>query len=70
MSCWRRTVRTAAQSRSAHRRTWIAESFPAANDFADRHICLPLWRGMTDDIVDRVIEIIRTSIAQAGQKLP
>ncbi|WP_327113702.1 DegT/DnrJ/EryC1/StrS family aminotransferase [Nocardia sp. NBC_01730] len=48
----------------------IGDSFPAANDFADRHICLPLWRGMTDDIVDRVIKIIRTSVAEAGHKLP
>lgn len=48
----------------------IGDSFPAANNFADRHICLPLWRGMTDGIVDQVIKIIRTSVAEAGQKLP
>ncbi|WP_147404166.1 DegT/DnrJ/EryC1/StrS family aminotransferase [Nocardia panacis] len=30
-------------------------AFPVADGFADTHICLPLWPGMDDDTVDRII---------------
>ncbi len=36
--------------------------FPAAQDFADRHLCLPLWRSMTDDTVTQVIDTITTCL--------
>ncbi|MGY1965528.1 DegT/DnrJ/EryC1/StrS family aminotransferase [Nocardia gipuzkoensis] len=38
------------------------DGFPAADDFAARHICLPLWRGMDTATVDRVIDAVTTSI--------
>ncbi|WP_067837335.1 DegT/DnrJ/EryC1/StrS family aminotransferase [Nocardia lijiangensis] len=40
----------------------IGDSFPAADDFAARHICLPLWRGMEIGTVGRVIDAVTTSI--------
>ena len=33
-------------------------SLDVAADLADRHVCLPLWAGMADDVVDRVCAAI------------
>ncbi|MEV4126111.1 DegT/DnrJ/EryC1/StrS family aminotransferase [Nocardia sp. NPDC049707] len=41
----------------------IADSFPVADDFAARHLCLPLWRGMTDNMVACVIDTVRRRVA-------
>ncbi|MEV6137847.1 DegT/DnrJ/EryC1/StrS family aminotransferase [Nocardia sp. NPDC051990] len=41
----------------------IADSFPVADDFAARHLCLPLWRGMTDNTVACVIDTVRRTVA-------
>ncbi|MGY1946269.1 DegT/DnrJ/EryC1/StrS family aminotransferase [Nocardia asiatica] len=40
----------------------VGDRFPVADDFAARHLCLPLWTGMTDDIVARVIDTIETCL--------
>jgi perosamine synthetase len=37
--------------------------FPEADDFAARHICLPMWRGITFDVVDTVIEGLRRNLS-------
>jgi len=38
---------------------WISGKFPEADDFCDSHICLPLWRNITDNQVERVIGAVR-----------
>lgn len=40
----------------------IGDHFRAADDFAARHICLPLWTAMDPATVDRVISAVSTSI--------
>jgi perosamine synthetase len=40
----------------------VGDRFPVADDFADRHLCLPLWRTMTDDTVTRVVDTINTCL--------
>lgn len=40
----------------------VGDRFPVADDFADRHLCLPLWRAMTDDTVTHVIDTINTCL--------
>lgn len=37
--------------------------YPVANDFASRHICLPLWRSITMQDVDTVIEELRRELS-------
>jgi len=38
---------------------WVSGAFPEADDFCDSHICLPLWRNITDNQVERVIGAVR-----------
>jgi dTDP-4-amino-4,6-dideoxygalactose transaminase len=38
-------------------------AYPVADDFAARHICLPLWRFMKDEDVTTVIEALRAELA-------
>ncbi|MEU7631688.1 DegT/DnrJ/EryC1/StrS aminotransferase family protein [Nocardia sp. NPDC049220] len=40
----------------------LGDVFPAADDFAARHICLPLWTAMDSASIDRVITAVTTSI--------
>lgn len=40
----------------------VDDAFPVADDFAARHICLPLWRAMDDQMVDQVIDAIRHAL--------
>ncbi len=40
--------------------------FPVADDFAARHICLPLWRHMTDEQIARVVEALRRGAEHFG----
>lgn len=40
----------------------VGDRFPVADDFADRHLCLPLWRGMTDDMVTPVIDTLNNCL--------
>ncbi|MGV9678810.1 DegT/DnrJ/EryC1/StrS family aminotransferase [Nocardia sp. NPDC003482] len=42
----------------------VAERFPAADEFAARHVCLPLWRGMPDETVTQVIAAARTVLEE------
>lgn len=41
-------------------------SFPAADDVCARHICLPLYYGMTDDEARYVVEALRTVLSEKG----
>lgn len=43
-----------------------ARGFRRADDFADRHLCLPLWRHMTDTDVDRVITAVDVALEDIG----
>ncbi|WP_328435826.1 DegT/DnrJ/EryC1/StrS family aminotransferase [Nocardia puris] len=40
----------------------VGDRFPVADEFAARHLCLPLWRAMTDEVVERVIDTINTCL--------
>ncbi|MBF6300417.1 DegT/DnrJ/EryC1/StrS family aminotransferase [Nocardia amamiensis] len=40
----------------------VGDGFPAADDFAGRHICLPLWRAMDHATVEQIIGAVATSI--------
>ena len=42
---------------------WITGSFPMADDFCDRHICLPLWRFLSGDQQTQVIGAVQASCA-------
>jgi dTDP-4-amino-4,6-dideoxygalactose transaminase len=42
---------------------WISGSFPMADDFCDRHICLPLWRFLSNEQQTAVIGALRASCA-------
>ncbi|KZM69802.1 DegT/DnrJ/EryC1/StrS family aminotransferase [Nocardia terpenica] len=42
----------------------VGDGFPGADDFAARHICLPLWRAMTNATVDHVIDTLRVSLTR------
>lgn len=45
----------------------VARGFWLAHDFADRHICLPLWRHMDDVTVGRVVEAVACGLAATGR---
>lgn len=36
----------------------VGNQFPNAERFAATHLCLPMWKGLTDPEVDRVIEVV------------
>lgn len=36
-----------------------SQEFPVADAFCDSHVCLPMWRGLSMEQVDRVVEAIR-----------
>jgi perosamine synthetase len=40
---------------------WVRGEFPMGDDFADRHICLPLWRFISEEQQVGVIEAVRSS---------
>jgi dTDP-4-amino-4,6-dideoxygalactose transaminase len=35
---------------------WVNSAYPVADEFCERHICLPLWRAITDKQRDAVVE--------------
>ena len=39
--------------------TLAGDAFPLADDFCDRHICLPLWRFIADEQVQRVVQAFK-----------
>lgn len=39
------------------------QHFPVADDFAARHICLPMWRGIGPDVIDTVVEGLRKNLS-------
>lgn len=39
-------------------------SFPASEAWADRGLSLPMFPGLTDDAVDRVVDVLRSSVAR------
>ena len=41
-------------------------SFPVADDVCARHICLPLYYGMTDEEARYVVETLRTVLSEKG----
>lgn len=41
----------------------VDQAYPIADDFAARHICLPLWRFMKDEDVTTVIEALQAELA-------
>ena len=45
---------------------WAAGTFPVAEDVCSRHICLPIYPGMTEAEIDRVVyaleEVLRRRI--------
>ena len=36
----------------------VGWQFPKAERFAASHLCLPMWKGLTDEEVGRVIEVV------------
>ncbi len=44
--------------------TYREGMFPVAEDLCRRHVCLPMFQGMTDDQIDYVGESLRTALAQ------
>jgi dTDP-4-amino-4,6-dideoxygalactose transaminase len=62
------TLARGVYERPLHRHRVFADlggRFPVADDFAARHICLPLWRTMSDTTVRKVIDAIVESMADA-----
>ncbi|GAB2710718.1 DegT/DnrJ/EryC1/StrS family aminotransferase [Nocardia thraciensis] len=60
------TLARGVYERPLHRHPVFADladsrQFPAADAFAASHICLPLWRSMDDDAIDRVIDAVQTA---------
>lgn len=45
------------------------DEFPIADVFADRHVCLPLWRCMAPEVVETVIGAVSAGMATLGQGL-
>lgn len=42
----------------------VDQVFPVADCFARTHLCLPLWTGMDDQMVERVIETVTVAIGR------
>ena len=40
-------------------------SFPNADAFCDRHVCLPIYFGMTDSEAEYVIDVLKAAVAAA-----
>ncbi|NKY37238.1 aminotransferase DegT [Nocardia speluncae] len=40
----------------------VTDAFPSADDFADRHLCLPLWRSMDNETIEQVITAVEAAI--------
>ncbi|WP_280489885.1 DegT/DnrJ/EryC1/StrS family aminotransferase [Nocardia carnea] len=40
----------------------IRDKFPRADKFADRHLCLPLWRGMDTSTVEQVVTAVGAAL--------
>jgi perosamine synthetase len=47
-------------------RAYASGSFPLARGFAQRHVCLPIYRSMPDHVLARVLDVARTFAA--GEK--
>ena len=45
-------------------RDWAAGEFPVADDLCSRHICLPIYPGMTDDEIDHVVMALHDTLAR------
>jgi dTDP-4-amino-4,6-dideoxygalactose transaminase len=43
---------------------WAAAGFPVAEDLCSRHICLPIYPGMTEAEVDRVVLALQESLSR------
>jgi perosamine synthetase len=41
---------------------WAAGEFPVAEDVCARHICLPIYPGMTDAEIDRVVMALQETL--------
>lgn len=39
-------------------------SFPVADDIASRHICLPIYSGMTEEEAEYVVEVLRSTLEE------
>jgi dTDP-4-amino-4,6-dideoxygalactose transaminase len=37
----------------------LGQSFPQAEAFAGNHLCLPIWRGLSDEDLTQVLEVIQ-----------
>jgi hypothetical protein len=44
----------------------IGQPFPLADAFAASHLCLPMWKGLTDTDADRVIEAVNGWAGRGG----
>ena len=45
-------------------RDWAAGEFPVADDLCSRHICLPIYPGMTDDEIDHVVMALQDTLSR------
>jgi dTDP-4-amino-4,6-dideoxygalactose transaminase len=43
----------------------IHDTFGTADDFVERHICLPVWRGMDESTVQQVVDAVTAALAAA-----
>ena len=43
---------------------WAAGEFPVADDVCSRHICLPIYPGMTEDEIDQVVMALREALSR------
>lgn len=47
---------------------YVAPPYPDADEFCDRHVCLPLWRHLTFEQQTRVIAAVRKSCEAMGRR--
>ena len=43
---------------------WAAGEFPVADDVCSRHVCLPIYPGMTEDEIDQVVLALRETLSR------
>jgi dTDP-4-amino-4,6-dideoxygalactose transaminase len=55
---WAKGVYEVPLHRQPILRLGAGQAFPVADRFAGGHLCLPLWRGLTDHDVDRVVTAV------------
>jgi dTDP-4-amino-4,6-dideoxygalactose transaminase len=42
----------------------VHDTFAAADDFAERHVCLPVWRGMDVPAIQQVVDAVTAALAE------